>query len=263
MVYQAKQLPGHYAKLNSFKEAGDEYLNGVFGWVPFVSDLKQAVGCAVVLHKHLEQLRRDNGRDIRREGPVSSDTSTTSVTDSGPTGTFPPILPAISQLYMTGPWKREIVTRSVNDYWFSGKFRYWIPDVGTSQWTERATLAMFGLHVTPATVYSVLPWTWLLDWVGNLDDVMSNISANAADNLVAKYAYIMNHREVSEERTVYFQTRTGPKSTSAIVSKGFKARDAASPYGFGLSWSGFSPKQISILTALGLSRSSPPLHGAR
>jgi hypothetical protein len=148
-----------------------------------------------------------------------------------------------------------VITTTYTDEWFEASFRYWIPDIGSPNWTKRATAALFGISPTPSLLWEVLPWSWLSDWFGNVGDVLANLSQNAAENLVAKYAYYM----ASSETRIYvsdttYLTGNLQVSASAISIARSKYRTAASPFGFGLTSASLTAKQASILGALGISR---------
>ena len=126
-------------------------------------------------------------------------------------------------------------------------------------------MALFGLNPTPSLLWEVLPWSWLIDWFSNVGDVVSNMSSNAVDNLVAHYAYVMRTQTVQTTYTAYYKCDTG--TTGAYKCSGgegtctatkltvTKSRAKATPYGFGVSFGGLSAYQVSILGALGMSRS--------
>jgi len=111
------------------------------------------------------------------------------------------------------------------------------------------------MEITPSLAWELLPWSWMVDWFGNVGDLMANISAASYDNLVAKYAYIMRTRRISYN-TIQDQPLTIGKSLrlNGTFFVETKERAAASPYGFGLDWNGFSTSQLAILAALGISR---------
>jgi len=158
-------------------------------------------------------------------------------------------------------------TLTVTDkIWFVGKFRYYIPDIGSSEWTKRTTRALYGANITPEVAWNLLPWSWLIDWFGNIGDVMSNMSSNAVDNLTADYAYIMRTQETRydmEGATTWNQlgSPTGASWIPAgrVQKRGWsttttKTRVGASPFGFGLTFDGLSTYQLGIAAALGISR---------
>jgi hypothetical protein len=136
-----------------------------------------------------------------------------------------------------------------------------------SLYEEKAN-ALLGTRLDPEVVYNLVPWTWLLDWFVNFGDVVANASAISSDNLVMQYGYLMRTTSVRKELT-WPQGLWGRRPTGQLASswKQFlptysqttslvtKQRGKASPFGFGLNPSDFSPDQLAILAALGLSRS--------
>jgi hypothetical protein len=114
---------------------------------------------------------------------------------------------------------------------------------------------LLGLRLTPEVLWDLTPWTWLGDWVSNLGDVIHNVSALGQDNLVIKYGYIMQHTKYEREYRLSLNKPridgVGVYDLKLINER--KVRMKASPYGFGLTWDGFSTRQWAILGALGLS----------
>lgn len=244
------------------KALSGEYLNIEFGYEPLINDLRNIYKAQRILEKRLFQLRRDNGEPVRRRGslPVTINKYydvTTAGNFARPSNTAEFYGPAADPRN----FKRIVgVTRSYVT--FSARFRYWIPDVGTNQWTDRTKRVLFGVNPTLALLYEVMPWSWLIDWFTNLGHVIDNMAVNAAENLVADYAYIM--KEV--DRRVYYETSVllqNPENgytqfvanDVSVAGASFKLRDSANPYGFGFTFDALSWRQMAILTALGLSRS--------
>lgn len=251
--------------LASFKGLGGAYLNYQFGWKPFLSDLRKMFDFTEGVDRTLGELRRNNGRSLHRERVLRDTTDTTVVETTYPrswVGVSPTPLLLGTSLGTT----TRVVTSTVKEkIWFEGRFRYWIPDIGSPQWEKRTRRILFGADVTPSLLWEVMPWSWLIDWFSNVGDVFSNYSRNAADNTVASYAYVMRTSSIKTEESVY-TTWAGRTATpvydpgSAVTSKvdysETKSRVAANPYGFGLTFSGLSDYQKSILVALGLSGGS-------
>lgn len=253
------------SRLRNAKSVGKEYLNYNFGWAPLVRDIQKMYQTYHNLDKLLQQLQRDNGKGIRRRRELVNSTTLTSAEES----TQNPFAYTVPQ-----PWfaalaagsssrcVRTTETVKQEHVWFMGKFKYHIPDVGSVEWKRRATKALFGLNPSPQVLWNLLPWSWLVDWFGNVGDVMSNLSANAAENCVAEYAYVMRQETSYTRYTVRGQwvgnTTYGYPSGSYACSyedqTTSKTRAPASPYGFNLSWPDFTPYQLSILAALGVSR---------
>lgn len=239
--------------LNTYKDrtrsirqnAGSEYLNVEFGWKPMISDLR-AFGTSIKKNKQIwEQFVKNSDRDIRRRYHAPTVRVTNSydcqfLTGSNRTG---------YTLY-SGKCVDEIST----DMWFSGAFRYHVPNgnsaLDTLKRFEQYSNVLFGARITPEVLWNLAPWSWMLDWFGNLGDIISNLSMIGQDGLVLRYGYVMEHRKVV--RNMYSTAQNGqPLHTRRIFES--KRRIVATPYGFGLDLDSLSAKQIAILAALGLS----------
>jgi hypothetical protein len=123
-------------------------------------------------------------------------------------------------------------------------------------WKASAVSHLFGLTPNPSVIWSATPWSWLVDWGSNVGDNLANLTTGYADNLAAKYAYIMgttSYQKVTDTETFFKQC--GNQKFSLTENIQVKTRGAASPFGFGLSESNFTSRQWSILSALGVTRS--------
>jgi len=247
------------ARAKTFNSLGHEYLNYEFGWKPFLSDLRKMYHTYRDLDKKLSQLRRDNGRVIRRMKDLGTETTTTPTVQffNKISGIQPGTFHFDGRTTIT---KEEQLTKHA---WYVAAYQYYVPDIGTDQWTRRATRALFGLNPTPAVIWEALPWSWLSDWFLNVGDIVNNLSSGAVGNVVAKYAYAMYTQETKTSTNVDFyvgtnaswDTRTvGQFSCSRVDSQTIKSRITATPYGFGVSYDGLSGRQAGILAALGISR---------
>lgn len=244
---------------NNPKSMADHWLNTQFGWLPFVADVRNMYKAYNTLEKTLKQVERDNGQWIRRGGTVSEEsnvekTYTSSVNTTGHTpnhgwlleGGGPPL-----GGYDVYHYERQRV-------WFAAKFRYYIPDCGSVEWRRRAIATLFGLKLTPEVLWEIVPFSWLVDWVSNTGDIISNLTPDLAQNLAAKYAYLMSTTEEVYKVVSRLNVRAslgGPWTDEWEFPIIRKTRIEASPFGFGLTGIDFSARQWSILSALGLSRS--------
>lgn len=249
-------------RLASFRELGSEYLNQVFGWLPFLRDLRDMVKLYWSLDRRLAQIYRDNGKGIRRRRILKDSTETTILSHTAGNTPFhgwsnPP------PNWVGGNGFRTVSAIVTEKVWFVGKYRYYIPDVGSSQWTRRATRALFGANVTPGVLWDVLPWSWLIGWFSNVGDAIHNATGSGAvDNLTADYAYMMRTIKYAERHDIAaqwapFQSNPGGsvRYIGDVLAIEFKQRVYGSPYGFGVTYDGLSTYQKSIIAALGLSRS--------
>jgi len=254
-------------QLLAFKNLGSEYLNVVFGWKPFVSDLRKIYYLTQSIDKEIGQLIRNNAKLIRRRANVS-DVDSTSQTVTNYAFPFanvygaPPGWPVGYSVY-------KVTTRTQSKQWWSGAYQYYLPqDVSLgSAWDRRARLALFGGLPTPALLWEVLPWSWLTDWFFNVGDVLSNMSANAVTGLTTRWSFIMEHQRTTTTQscetwwlgrfTSNQQWAGGSHTFSSTTKVETKARrGGGNPFGLGVTLGSLSGYQLGILAALGLSRSS-------
>lgn len=257
-------------ELTDFRNLGSEYLNVVFGWKPFVNDLRKMYNLWHTIDKKLAQIIRDNGRGVRRKAVVLNSPGIQVVGEPfvhlGPyyqcrgAPAYPP--------YGSGKTVWTLTKATKEKVWCAGSFRYYIPDTSSSQWTTRARLALFGALPTPELLWELLPWSWLVDWFSNVGDVISNASMNAVDNLTSDYFFVMRkYEEVTKwEAYVSHGSKFDPFWKDEWPSVDFtfntvkhtriqSRSGGGSPYGLDIRFDSLSNYQLGILAALGISRS--------
>ena len=269
--------------------AGDEYLNLVFGLIPTLGD---AQNLAKILRSYtirLHQLRRDNGRPVRRKwafpheqkaailsgasGDILTDDSLAMSCGGGgfgfdlrrETGV------ASSGQHLTRNFTSSgsaLFMREEKRTWFKGSFTYVLPEIpGFSSRIESYMVEMdrlLGLSLNPSVAWQLSPWSWLVDWFIDISTQMDALTVNFDDNRVLNYGYAMQEIERSVVAKVVF----GKGTTEAVkahsldflntsLTSTYKRRIRANPYGFVLQSDGefWSAYRLAILGALGLSRS--------
>jgi hypothetical protein len=157
---------------------------------------------------------------------------------------------------------RTVTQHDTKKTWFSGEFIYRFPAVDASPVRKLRANArqLLGFDLSPETLWNAAPWTWLTDWVANTGDVLANVSAISEDDLVMRYGYLMQEatrRYVHVHRGVRpnYAAMVIPSTITGETSYTVKSRIGASPYGFGLTFTNFSGRQLAILAALGITRS--------
>ena len=237
------------------KYGANGYLNYEFGWKPFVKDLVDFLKQTNHIDKTLRQLSRDNGKWVRRNMKMldESDMSIRYINSQVGSPTLP------STLYLqTG--RLAITTRTYHKIWFTGAFKYYIPTGNSPTEVEQRKRQLlrivYGAEVSPKLAWQLLKQSWLADWVANIGDNISNLSDNAADSLVARYAYAMDNVVTEDE---YCLQNVKIKGTGLIAPTArdiseTKGRARASPYGFAMNPNTFSARQVAILSALGINR---------
>ncbi len=244
---------------------GDQILNYGFGWKPFINDLWNMVNVAKTLDDKRNFILRNNHKRLHRKIQLYTfhdfklESSTTGNGLIGPGDT--------TGLTILGGGQ-DVTLETDDNIWFEGKFSFNIPErflYGPA--SPVLDLGLLGLYPDLNLIWKVTPWTWLLDWFSSVGDILGNVSQMWEYGQVADYAYVMRHQKYV--RSVYATSRISsgsynssstpvtllPFSAQTISTSEYLQRSVASPYGFGLTWAGFNPFQLSILAALGLSRS--------
>lgn len=303
-LYELKDLPGMLKKTaEGFKDiwnalgghpinfgpkkVADHFLNHVFGWQPFLGDLRSMYGAYRDMDNRIAQVKRDNGQWVRRKRTIRKErvNGTSSYVNN------PAVWPSLSsflykyknpnngnQYGYTNFYREEH-----NRIWFEGAFSYYVPAFDDSlrqppksketdllgytgddwspidDWVHKSAQygTVLGARYSPAFVYKVMPWTWLGDWFHNGGHVINNITASAEDNLAAKYAYIMRQTQTFNVNDSQIWTLSaGDINCFWYQLLETKNRSPASPYGFNLEWPDFTPRQLAVLAALGISKFS-------
>jgi hypothetical protein len=248
-------LRGNASKRRIAKKGASDYLNYQFGWAPFVKDITDFARTTMHLTREAQRYARNSGRHVRRHNRVYSST-TTSVEDLGSWYGDP----AVPFNCVEAPGKLLKTTTYTVDVWFSGAFTYYlpVPDSQVNEWRyyEAQAQHLYGARPTPEVLWQLAPWSWAVDWVTNAGDVIHNLQSFALDGTILHYGYVM----ATQTRT---QTWSGSGlrlkdgqviATAQTQSAVTKQRAVATPYGFGLDWGSFTPRQLSIIAALGISR---------
>jgi len=241
------------------RQAGSEYLNFQFGWVPLVSDVLAIAKSLSNASKTLQQYYRDSGKVVRRRRKLL-DEQLPAETIPGVVGTGFPV--GISSAYFStsSGISYEAIRTLRRTIYFEGAFTYLAPSWDTpSGALERLAMMdqqyqkLLGLRLSPDVLWDLSPWSWFLDWFGTIGDVLSPLDEFDKDHLVIKYGYLMRHTTVARRfSTVNLPWKVGgPSSCARTFLSVRKERWHATPYGFGLNPELFSARQWTILAALG------------
>jgi len=244
-------------KTSAAQKAGSEYLAAQFGWLPLVNDIREFASAVRRFNAVLKQYERDAGRLVRRRYEFPSITSKSETVVPGAPPWFLGSAGNCISTYGTRTLSRTITKRR----WFSGAFTYHLP-TGYDSRSKVDRYSLFadriGLKLSPQLLWELAPWSWAVDWFSNAGDVISNVDSFTIDGNVLAYGYIMEHTIVRDVYTYQGGTQSNgsslPVRPVTLVTE-TKVRRGANPYGFGVTWDGLSPFQISILTALGLQKS--------
>jgi len=252
-------LPGlqtFQRRASSARTAGSEYLNLEFGWKPLLSEVEASARAVKNHAKILRQLRRDDGKLVRRgyRFPVEREIETKRWT--GPLTN----VPNNTRFHLHFPNHQVPHTQTIErtrSVWFKGAYTYHLPDsstlLGRIKMYEAYANKLLGVRITPEVLWELAPWSWFGDWNVTLGTSISNVSKLGSDGLVIVYGYLMCMDICTKTVTAHAYPGVGDISITCRVTR--KQRIRANPYGFGSSPSSYTARQWSILGALGLTKS--------
>jgi len=267
------------------KEYGSSYLNLVFGIKPTINDFFKLVDVisrsTVVMQKFLDhqnqRLRRSRTERYAelafdREFIHSGSGTTTSVLrdDSGGArswGTVSSYAPALGRRGDGGrgtAFKVMTSTNATSDIKSFATFEYFIPrPTGFPQRLDlyrRKAEQVLGSGLTPAVVYDLTGWSWLLDWAVDLGGLLRYQQTVSDNSVVASRSGWVSEIQVETiaalvpRRDVGFDTVSGGATLRSVAK--FQRRRPGGPYQILQPWT-LSENQAAIVSALGISRYSP------
>jgi hypothetical protein len=249
------------------KEASDSFLNQVFGWSPFISDMRKFYNAYQNTGSYMARMGRGNDQWKTYRRTLQDVHSSTKIASGTNWVLFPGSQPIQSQM-TTGPSSWEIWDERSTLITTSGRFKWYKPEFAmddsgqflqNSAWDRVGRqLTMYGIRVSPSNVWRATPWSWLVDWGFNIGRSIDRIQEQLLDGVVSKYLYLMHHDIRRLELRVRVPFKAGDVNlTFHRLIEVKQRKEAGSPYGFDLSWETFSPMRLAILAALGISRTTP------
>jgi len=230
-----------------------EYLNYQFGIAPTLSDFKDLREAIEGRDAIIRQYQRDSEKVIRREFRFEPQVDVTIVKSENQ---FPYGLGHALSFQQCPGGRLTKKTTTTQEYWFAGAFKYSIPK---GAFPERMAELdrLYGVVPGVSTGWELVPFSWAVDYFIPIGGILSNLDAFMKDGLVMPFGYIMSTTKVEDEYHWYGQLRNASGILQAAgvyssVTKTRLRRRKSTPFGFGLLGTDLSPKQLSILAALGL-----------
>jgi hypothetical protein len=252
------RLAGGSARIFAPAALASTWLNVQFGWLPFLSDLRKFNKTYDNVNNSLNRIIRQNGQWVKKSVSVDHDIEHVEVAGSDSDSGLSPVITTsfYRDLFPFRSGSHRLRMFRETTVWAEGKFRYYIPPnrLNDGIWGKKARAALWGGIPSPALLWELTPWSWLVDWGSNVGDVMSNLGPNAVENLVAKYAHVMKKTDLELRLDTTLDLWDESFHETFAYPLRWRTRVGASPFGFHLSSATLSPRQWSILAALGISR---------
>lgn len=257
------------------KALGSEYLNNVFGWSPIIRDVAAAFEVLLTLDQMLfpeDDTRRRVQRVISQRGNLlTGNVALTAMAPLSAGGTMvlrpgyhnwlETTFPSFGGGVVPGTFPGTYSVSETYSLWTTARFNTAARPSATNNGNLDRMIELLGLELTPEVLWELTPWTWLIDWFGNIGTVIGNLSTLGLSNTILNYAYSTARVETLSSiwcRPTIVSSGTGVRSSTGnflgTMIRDGKVRIAASPFGFGFTLGSLSSGQWAILAALGLSR---------
>lgn len=248
------------------KKVSDHFLNHQFGWIPFLSDLRKFYNAFDQADNHIHWLVKQNGQWSNRRVTLKSDITRERLSINAGFEMFPD-----SGVFSSpwSPWYRvaegpywEVFEEVHTSITASGKFRYYrpefdetLPDHRSALNSMKRQLTLYGARINPSNIYKATPWTWAIDWVSNLGDLVDRANDSLVDSVATQYLFVMHHQKRIRRYVQHLPFSSGHVQLQFVRIVETKQRqEGTSPYGFSLTLGDLTPRQFAIAGALGISR---------
>jgi hypothetical protein len=255
-------------RIRDAKNAGSDYLNVQFGWLPLVNDvisLATALAKATVAITAMDEIHR------HRELPEHEVTNVFEVLRRGDWSAAP-VMPTMAGVSYPNNIIGNSVLKGTSTYiqssrskmWFEGNFvRLPKASLGLDQHMDRFQW-LINTDLKPSDLWQIAPWSWLVDWFVDIGGLIEAFQVGTSNRILSTYAYAM--REESLTTTLLLRDIRpdagsdprfwfGPKDYSIVMAATRKRRIRANPFGFILNPSvSLNVGQQAILAALGLTK---------
>lgn len=189
-------------------EIAGQYLAWQFGWKPLISDLWRILTFTDVIAKRVRELEQLYERGITRR--ISLESNTIVSTGRYPSSGSQNCSYSGGSLAISGytPWTSTRSTWATVRWKASGK-------VPTPDHLHRLALrSALGLNVDFATLWEIIPWSWLIDWFGSFGDYLES-----KRNYVGGTVESINIMRHSKVRLTYVVT--AKPSYVSVTSNGY------------------------------------------
>lgn len=180
------------------KRGAGAYLTWEFGWKPLISDVKKILDFTGRVNKKVAELHKlyESG-GVHRRRNVSSDSASSTSNRT---------LETINAKSVTT--KLQIDTTRTR--WATTRFvPTSLPPKDDSDYRRKAIQIIFGLDVSPATVWEALPWSWLVDWFSNVGDYLVQYNNVCPVRATSPCLMTMTRSKYTETRTDSFNEVSG------------------------------------------------------
>jgi len=162
-------IPPKHFRVKNWKEVlkygNSQHLNYNFGWKPFIKDVKEVFKGMDSFETRLKKFVDGADKDL-----------TSHASDQDTSG--------VDNFYITNPhysnWRLEVESTYTVRASSTFNYKYDLPYSAEGlKW--RAYLDSLGLHASPANIWAILPWSFVVDWFAPVGDYLHNLDSDWAE----------------------------------------------------------------------------------
>lgn len=170
-IGELRDLPSLFKNVGDdmFKYGANEYLKAQYGWKPLIKDLRNFFKVVNLVDKRMRNLERLNKDKLlrlpyRNKNPLVTVGSNTLFHKSTP---------------MFPGWRAELKTETTwrRSRWATVSFKPEVPKnlvtLPSKDMLSKVNQALYGGVVDGATLWQLMPWSWLYDWSSNVGDFLA------------------------------------------------------------------------------------------
>lgn len=223
--------------LFGLRKAASANLSYQFGWKPLIGDLVKLLKFSEHFRKRAADLKRMAESGLTRKTELYR-------------GSLRSVNRDVTAESLDGIFKADEITLTHGRTWGYATWLYDAkPPQTDAQFHAQAVRAVLGLTFDPASAWELIPFSWLIDWCGNMGDYLV-----ASRNIVGASPHsirICDH--FTTERTAYItSTPKGVHCSNWKLSYETKQRRIGNPSLPTASLPFLNARQLSILGSIGL-----------
>lgn len=248
------------------RDAGGDYLNVQFGWIPILSDVRKiatalAVATAAMTGDSLTSHRRRDKPE--KDSTLVGTTGTFGFITRHSSPNFLTTLPGTSVTQGSMLGEAWVTQRHEVNYSFEGEFLR-LPE-GQKDYSSYLVKLdeLMRWDITPMDLWQLAPWSWLVDWFFDIGAQLDAWNSSTSNKILSLYAYAMRDERLTTT-VVLSKIRggntsdysyTGPSTVFSQTKARRRQRIKANPFGFTPDpLNQLSAGQLAILGALGLTK---------
>lgn len=144
-------LPKKHFSLGNWRDvlkyANSQHLNWNFGWKPFLRDLKQVAKAYMGYSDRLLKVMKNVGKALTTHAVDELEISDTTTFVTCPDG-----------------WKADLIVSGKQTFHSTFDYSYTLPSYTDNELFLRSFLDTVGLNISPANIWRVLPFSFVVDW---------------------------------------------------------------------------------------------------